>query len=162
MTRTVTALYLIPDARPMWYMTARYLASSEVHPDASEAYGFKEVVSGMWQCLTCPCSLSLQAFDRIYENIIKYPANIRDISMLVPKELPVGKLEDVIEEREAISSMSIISLTSMRASRLQRAISQWPNLSFRAKDRTLTNEEVDAVMEKIIAGLRELGAELRS
>ena len=36
------------------------------------------------------------------------------------------------------------------------------SLSFRAKDRTLTNEEVDEVMEKILEGLKELGAELRS
>ena len=34
-------------------------------------------------------------------------------------------------------------------------------ITFRAKDRTLTDEEVFKAMDKIISGLEELGAELR-
>ena len=36
------------------------------------------------------------------------------------------------------------------------------SITFRAKDRTLEDKEVNAVMEKILHGLRELGIELRA
>ena len=135
----------------------------EVHPDVSEGYGFKEGVRVYVAVLDMPMLTELASFDRIYENIIKYPANIRDISMLVPKELPVGKLEDVIEEKGGyiLDEYHLFDIyEGEQVAEGHKSVAY--NLSFRAKDRTLTNEEVDAVMEKIIAGLRELGAELRS
>ena len=38
-------------------------------------------------------------FDRKYTGIAKYPAVTRDISMVVPKEILVGQIEDVIEKK---------------------------------------------------------------
>ena len=83
--------------------------------------------------------------------------------MLVPKELPVGKLEDMIEEKggHILDEYHLFDIyEGEQVAEGYKSVAY--NLSFRAKDRTLTNEEVDAVMEKILAGLRELGAELRS
>ena len=37
------------------------------------------------------------SFDRKYEGIAKYPAVTRDISMVVPKAILAGDIEDVIE-----------------------------------------------------------------
>ena len=36
------------------------------------------------------------------------------------------------------------------------------SITFRAKDRTLEDKEVNKVMEKILHGLREMGIELRA
>ncbi len=135
----------------------------EVHPEVSEAYGFKSGVRVYVAVLDMPMLTEIAGFDRIYESIIKYPANIRDISMLVPKELPVGKLEDRIEEKggHILDEYHLFDIyEGEQVADGYKSVAY--NLSFRAKDRTLTNEEVDAVMEKILAGLKELGAELRS
>ncbi len=36
------------------------------------------------------------------------------------------------------------------------------SITFRAKDRTLTDEDVNAAMKKILNGLKDLGIELRA
>ena len=38
-------------------------------------------------------------FDRKYTGIAKFPAVTRDISMVMPKEILVGQIEDVIESK---------------------------------------------------------------
>ena len=135
----------------------------EVHPEVSETYGFKPGVRVYTAVLDMPMLTELASFDRIYENIIKYPANTRDISMLVPKELPVGSLEDVIEKKGGHMLDEYHLFDIYEGEQVAEGLKSVAySLSFRAKDRTLTNEEVDEVMEKILEGLKELGAELRS
>ncbi len=46
-----------------------------------------------------PEVVELATFDRKYEGIAKYPAVTRDISMVMPKEILVGQVEDVIEKK---------------------------------------------------------------
>lgn len=38
------------------------------------------------------------SFDRKYEGIAKFPAVNRDLSMVVPKNIMVGQIEEVIEK----------------------------------------------------------------
>ena len=135
----------------------------EVHPEVSEAYGFKEGVRVYVAVLDMPLLTELAGFDRIYENIIKYPAITRDISMVVPKELPVGSLEDVIMEKgsDILDGLRLFDIyEGDQVGEGKKSVAY--SLSFRAKDRTLKNEEADAVMKDVIQGLAELGAELRS
>ena len=49
-----------------------------------------------WICLKSSHMLHLT---RKYTGIAKYPAVTRDISMVVPKEILVGQIEDVIEKK---------------------------------------------------------------
>ena len=43
--------------------------------------------------------MEFTTFDRKYTGIAKFPAVTRDISMVVPKHILVGQIEDIIEQR---------------------------------------------------------------
>ena len=110
-----------------------------------------------------PEVLGCTTYDRKYEGLAKYPAVTRDISMVVPKSIMVGQIEDVIEQRggkilESYELFDIYEGAQILAGHKSVAYS----ITFRAKDRTLEDKEVNKVMEKILHGLREMGIELRA
>lgn len=133
----------------------------EVHPDVADNYKIGEKV--YVAVLDMPAVEPFTTFDRKYEGIAKYPAVTRDISMVVPKEILVGQIEDVIEKRggkilESYQLFDIYEGAQILAGHKSVAYS----ITFRAKDRTLEDKEVNAVMEKILHGLREMNIELRA
>lgn len=133
----------------------------EVHPDVADNYKIGEKV--YVAVLDMPAVEPFTTFDRKYEGIAKYPAVTRDISMVVPKEILVGQIEDVIEKRggkilESYQLFDIYEGAQILAGHKSVAYS----ITFRAKDRTLEDKEVNVVMEKILHGLREMNIELRA
>lgn len=133
----------------------------EVHPDVADNYKIGE--KAYLAVLDMPNVIPFTTFDRKYTGIAKYPAVTRDISMVVPKTVLVGQIEDVIEQRggkilESYQLFDIYEGAQIQAGHKSVAYS----ITFRAKDRTLEDKEVNAVMEKILHGLRELGIELRA
>ena len=69
----------------------------EVHPKVMANYGIGQRT--YVAVLDMPAVDGFASFDRKYEGIAKYPAVTRDISMVVPKEILVGQIEDVIEKK---------------------------------------------------------------
>ncbi|MEG0566151.1 MAG: phenylalanine--tRNA ligase subunit beta, partial [Hungatella sp.] len=140
-------------------MVVGYLG--EVHPGVADNYklGEKTYVA----VLDMPSILPFTTFDRKYTGIAKYPAVSRDISMVVPKAVLVGQIEDVIEQRggKILESYQLFDLYE-GAQILAGFKSVAYSITFRAKDRTLEDKEVNAVMEKILHGLRDLDIELRA
>ena len=135
----------------------------EVHPEVSLNYDFKEGVRVYLAVLDMPALIPYTSFDRKYEGIAKYPAMGRDISMLVPKNILVGEIEDMIAQRggkilESYRLFDIYEGAQVKEGYKSVAYS----LSFRASDRTLTDDEVGAAMKKILNGLNGMGIELRA
>ena len=135
----------------------------EIHPAAAENYGFKEGVRVYTAVLDMPALLPFTSFDRRYTGIAKYPATTRDLSMLVPKAVLAGQIEDMIAQRggkilEQYQLFDIYEGAQVQAGYKSMAYS----LSFRAADRTLTDDEVNSAMKKILNGLSGMGIELRS
>ena len=138
--------------------TVGYLG--EIHPDVADNYkiGDKAYVA----VLDLPSVLPYTSFDRKYEGIAKYPAVTRDISMVVPKEILVGQIEDMIRQRggrilEDCSLFDIYEGAQILAGYKSVAYS----ITFRAKDHTLEEKEVSDVMKKILHGLSGMGIKLR-
>ena len=141
--------------------TVGYLG--EVHPEVCGNYDFKEGVRVYVAVLDMPAVIPFTGFDRHYEGIAKYPATTRDISMLVPKTVLVGQIEDLLAQRGGKILESYKLFDIYEGSQVQEGYKSVAySLSFRAKDRTLTDEEVGAAMKKILQGLSGLGIELRS
>ena len=141
--------------------TVGYLG--EVHPEVCGNYDFKEGVRVYVAVLDMPAVIPFTGFDRHYEGIAKYPATTRDISMLVPKNVLVGQIEDLLAQRGGKILESYKLFDIYEGSQVQEGYKSVAySLSFRAKDRTLTDEEVGAAMKKILQGLSGLGIELRS
>ena len=133
----------------------------EVHPDVLDNYkiGEKAYVA----VLDMPAVTPHTSFDRKYTGIAKFPAVTRDISMVVPKNVLVGQIEDVIEQRggkvlESYHLFDIYEGAQVLAGHKSVAYS----ITFRAKDHTLEEKEVTSVMNKILNGLSNLGIELRA
>lgn len=95
--------------------------------------------------------------EREYEPVAKYPAVVRDISMLVSRDKRVG---DILEEIQAVSPRFVYDVdlidyfeddTKMRVD--QKSLTF--RIVFQANDHTLTDEEVEREMEKITHVLRD-------
>ncbi|TCL59934.1 phenylalanyl-tRNA synthetase beta subunit [Kineothrix alysoides] len=132
----------------------------EVHPEVCDNYdiGTKVYIA----VLDMPQIEPFATFDRKYEGIAKYPAVSRDISMVVPKNILVGQIETMIEQRggnllEAYNLFDIYEGAQIEEGYKSVAYS----ITFRAKDRTLEENDVASAMKKILNGLESMGIELR-
>lgn len=133
----------------------------EVHPEVTDNYNMDTKV--YIAVLDMPEILPFASFDRKYEGIAKYPAVSRDISMVVPKNVLVGDIEKVIEQRggkilEEYQLFDIYEGSQIKSGYKSVAYS----ITFRAKDRTLEEGDVSGTMKKILNGLEGLGIELRA
>ncbi len=133
----------------------------EIHPDVADNYKIGE--KAYLAILDMPSLLPYTTYDRKYEGVARYPAVTRDISMVVPKNILVGQIEDMIRQRggkilESYNLFDIYEGAQILAGHKSVAYS----ITFRAKDHTLEDKEVNGVMEKILHGLRGMGIELRA
>lgn len=132
----------------------------EVHPDVADTYGIgtKAYVA----VLDMPEITERATFDRKYTGIAKFPAVTRDISMVMPKEILVGQVEEVIEKKGGAYLESYALFDLYEGAQIKEGYKSVAySIVFRAKDKTLEEVEISQAMEKILAGLEELGIELR-
>ena len=132
----------------------------EVHPDVADTYGIgtKAYVA----VLDMPEITERATFDRKYTGIAKFPAVTRDISMVMPKEILVGQVEEVIEKKGGAYLESYALFDLYEGAQIKEGYKSVAySIVFRAKDKTLEEAEISHAMEKILAGLEELGIELR-
>ena len=132
----------------------------EVHPLVAASYGIKD--RAYFLNIDLPTVVELASFDHKYEGIQNFPASTRDISMTVPEDITAGRIEEVFEKKggallESFRLFDIYEGIQVGPHRKSMAYS----LTFRAKDRSITDDDVNPVMEKIIASLGELKVELR-
>lgn len=133
----------------------------EVHPDVADTYGLGDRT--YVAVLDLPEILPFASFDRKYEGIAKFPAVTRDISMVMPKTVLVGEVEKIIEKRggkllEKYNLFDIYEGAQIKEGFKSVAYT----ISFRAKDRTLEDKDIQPIMEKILEDLSGMDIELRS
>ena len=132
----------------------------EVHPTVAENYAIKDRV--YVAVIDMPYIVEMASFDRKYEGITNFPAVTRDISMVMKKEIMVGDIEKVFDEKggkylESYKLFDIYEGAQIRAGFKSVAYS----LTFRAKDKTLEENDYAPAMNKILKALEEMGIELR-
>lgn len=132
----------------------------EVHPAVADTYGIGE--RAYVAVLEIPAILEFATFDRKYEGIAKFPAVSRDISMVVPKDVLAGEIERVLVQRggKILESYNLFDI--YEGSQIKDGFKSLAySITFRAKDKTLEENEITAAMKKILNGLESLGIELR-
>ncbi len=132
----------------------------ELHPEAAENYGIGERV--FLADLDIPALLPFATFDRHYEGVPRYPAVTRDLSLVVDKKITAGEIEAALRQRggkllESLSLFDVYEGPQVKEGCKSMAYS----LTFRAKDHTLGEREIQAVMKKILNVLDRMGIELR-
>ena len=132
----------------------------EVHPDVADCYsiGTKAYVA----VLDMPYIVERATFDVKFEGIAKYPAVTRDLSMVMKKDILAGDVEAVIRKNggrllESCKLFDVYEGEQITAGYKSVAYS----ISFRDKERTLEEKDISTQMDKILAGLQEMGIELR-
>ncbi len=132
----------------------------EVHPEVCDNYDMK--VRAYVAVLDMPEIVPLATFDRKYEGIARFPAVMRDISMVVPKDILAGQIETMITQRggKILESCSLFDI--YEGSQIKEGFKSVAyNITFRAKDRTLDEKDISGAMRKILNGLESMGIELR-
>lgn len=132
----------------------------ELHPEVADNYnlGTKTYVA----VLDVEILAKKADFDVKYKGVAKFPAVTRDISLVMKKDILAGQVEEVIRSNggkllEDYRLFDIYEGENVAADEKSLAYS----IRFRAKDRTLEDKDVTAVMDKILKKLESLGVTLR-
>jgi phenylalanyl-tRNA synthetase beta chain len=97
-----------------------------------------------------------------YEDVITYPAVEQDIAVVVDEGVEAARVRAVVSEAGGSLLRSVDIFDLYRGEQLPAgAKSLALRLEFRDPERTLTDEEVAAVRERITAALAEIGGSLR-
>ena len=148
------AAFIMASGKPLGYI-------GEIHPDTAEAYG----ISGR----TIVCEIDVDALielenkDMKVKAIPKYPAVQRDLSVVIDATQQAGPLIGQIQGvgGKLLESCEIFDIyQGEQIGKEKKSVAF--SLLFRAEDRTLVDEEVNQVFEKIVKKLEnEYGAQLR-
>lgn len=132
----------------------------EVHPEVADQYEIGERV--YLAVLDMPEILPIATFDRKYNGIAKYPSVTRDISMVMPKSILVGQIEEIIETKGGQYLESYALFDIYEGSQIMTGYKSVAySITFRAGDRTLEEKDVNEAMERILKALKGIGIELR-
>lgn len=138
--------------------TVGYLG--EVHPKVAERYGIGE--KAYVAVLDMTSIVPYATFDRKFEGIARYPAVTRDLSMVVPKQILAGEIEDMIAQRGGKHLESYHLFDIYEGEQIQEGYKSMAySVTFRAKDKTMEEAEITSCMKKILNGLESMGIELR-
>lgn len=97
-----------------------------------------------------------------FKEISKFPKSERDLSLTVPKEVMVDVIENIFRENggKLLENYELFDIyEGEQVAENYKSIAY--NLSFGSNDHSLTDDEVDTVVNKIIDGLKTKGIELR-
>lgn len=135
---------------------------AEIHPNVLENYNlsdeavvisvldFNELFNSMKKMIK-------------YKALPKYPAMNRDLALVVSKDVLVGEIKEVIESTDTniIENIELFDVyTGDQIEEDKKSVAY--SIQFRNPKRTLTEDEVNDIMEKIINSLKtKLNAKLR-
>jgi len=126
----------------------------EVHPEVCEKYG----VGTKAYCseLMFDAVMKAAKTDKFYRPLPKYPATSRDIALLVEEEVQVGTLEAIIKENggEILEKIQLFDVyRGKQIGEGQKSVAF--ALTYRGADKTLTEEDVAKVHNKVLSELKE-------
>ena len=134
----------------------------EVHPTVRERVGLDDTVAVGFELYLTALLEATPTEERRFAPLSRYPAATRDIALLVPSDVPAGRVAGLIlrhrlvERAELFDAYAGENITEGRKSLAF-------HVYLRAADRTLTNEEVDRSLDGLLRTLeREAQATLRS
>ncbi len=132
----------------------------EIHPEVADIYGIGE--RAYVAVIDMPEIMEYATFDRKYYGIAKYPAVTRDISMVVPKHILAGQIEEVISAKGGKYLESYALFDLYEGAQIKEGFKSVAySTVFRAKDKTLEDAEVTEAMERILKALEGMEIELR-
>lgn len=132
----------------------------ELHPTVQKTYGIGTRTYVAKLLLQEMAALSQP--EVTYQPLPKFPAITRDLSLLCEESLPVGTLEETIEQAagkllEEVRLFDVYQGNQIAAGMKSVSFS----LRLRSSEGTLTDEQADAAMKRVLKALAGAGAVLR-
>ncbi|MCF0228474.1 MAG: phenylalanine--tRNA ligase subunit beta, partial [Parasporobacterium sp.] len=153
--------FLHPGRQAEMYVNGQKIAFlGEIHPQVVKTYGLAARTYAAQ--VDVKALYDLVSYDRKYKGIPKYPAVSRDLSLVMDKTVPAGKIEEIIAKYggKLVEHYELFDIyEGEQVGEGNKSLAY--TIRFRAQDRTLEDGDVTPVMEKIIARLAEAGAKLR-
>lgn len=118
----------------------------EVHPEVLKRFGIEVRVA----CARFVVSdlLALVKTETVFAPLQRFPYALRDISLVFPKSMTVGAVEQLLREAGA-PLLQKIELFDIYEKDDEKSFAF--HLSFGAPDRTLSSQEMDAAFDRIVA-----------
>ncbi len=131
----------------------------EIHPNVQKTYG---IGTRVYVAKLLPDVMAPLKQEVTYQPLPKFPAMTRDLSLVCAEETSVGSLTTVISEAagnllEDVTLFDVYHGDQIAAG--QKSVSF--SLRLRSKENTLTDEQADATVARVLKKLTEIGATLR-
>ncbi len=133
----------------------------EIHPQVGKNYNIKANV--YFAEIDMAELLKIAKLEGDFTPLPKFPGTSRDIAMLVKEEVLAGDIAKIIKQRSGKILESYKLFDVYQGEQVKEGYKSMAyNITFRAADRTLTEDEISKTMKKIINGLEtNFEAELR-
>ncbi len=132
----------------------------ELHPEVLENYDIGTRVYAAK--LNVPEMMELSILEKVYRPLPKYPAVTRDLSVVCDDSMPVAELEKAIKSAagKILEKVSLFDVyKGKQIADGKKSVSY--SIVLRSHEGTLTDEQADSALKKILKALEALGAELR-
>lgn len=133
----------------------------EIHPQIASNYEIETKV--YFGVLYIDKLIEIANFDISYKSLPKFPTMQRDIAMLVKDEINVKEIEKIIKSKGGKLLESVKLFDVYKGEQIEKGYKSVAySILFRSNEKTLTDEEVNSPMKKILKELEEkLQAQLR-
>lgn len=133
----------------------------EVHPQVSDNYdiGTKAYLAR----LDIKTLMSITDGEKQYKPLPKYPSSTRDVSVLCDKDLPVIEIDTAIRNAvgNILENLVLFDVyTGEQVPEGKKSVAY--NIVMRSPDSTLSDEQLDAAMKRVVKSLAKMGIELRA
>ncbi len=155
--------YLHPGRKAdILYQEQRIGFIGELHPLVTKAYDIRERVTVA--VLDLPVVLSQSKnVEKKYHPVSNFPAVTRDISLVVPKTIPVGDIEERIRTKAGTHFESLTLFDVYEGAQIDEGFKSVSySLTFRGQEKTLEEDEVVGAMDRIMKELSGMGITLRT
>lgn len=132
----------------------------EIHPTILKTYGIG--VRAYVAKLDIPSLFAVANEEITYKPLPKFPAMTRDLSLVCDEEIAVGTLETAIAEAVGKSLEKVELFDVYRGEQIEQGKKSVSfNIVMRNHEETMTTEQADAAMKRVLKAMTKLGAELR-
>lgn len=133
----------------------------ELHPETLENYGIG--VKAYAAKVNVTELLDMANAVKTYKPLPKFPATTRDLAIVCDEALPAGELEKAIRKAvgnilESVTLFDVYQGKQIAEGKKSVAYA----ISMRSHEGTLTDEQADAAVKRVLKELANLGAELRT
>lgn len=134
----------------------------QLHPDVGDAWELRG--DAFLAVFDLEPLLEHVDLGRRYSDVPQYPSVVRDLALVVGADVPAGAIDATLRDAGGAILESLLLFDIYEGEPVpkgKRSLAY--SLTFRAPDRTLTDDEVNAIQKRLLAAVAEKhGAELRS